>query len=65
VEHRESEPLAALEKGFRAELRVDARARLQRKIESGRAVGAVGELGESRRLEAFADIAVEIERRGD
>src|SRR2546421_1635712 len=64
MKYREGEPLAAREEGLRAELGVDAGARLQRKIEPGRAVRAVGELGESRCLEALSHVAVEIERRG-
>ena len=62
MEHRESETLAAREEGLRAELRVDAGARLQRKIEPGHVVVLIGELRESRRLEAFANISIEIER---
>src|SRR5205809_763155 len=65
MECRESEPLAARKKGFRAELGVDARARLQCKIQARGAAGAVSELRESRSLEASSDVAVEIQRGGD
>ena len=63
VEHRNVYPMARRHLPLRAELGVPAARRFQIAVQAGLAIGAVGHFREGRRLEALAQVGIDVQNR--